>query len=69
MLHNLTTKELGEVTFHFLNNPTRFNHEEKDHYSLLWKISDLTYREGVSRELRKVFREKFGGNIANHQVW
>lgn len=68
MLHNLSTKELGELTFHFLSDPDRFNEEDPNHYYLLWRISDLTYKNDVANEMRGKFREKFGGRIATHEV-
>ena len=66
MLHNLSTKELGELTFHFLNDPDRFNKEERSHYYLLWRISDLTYRKDIADDIRKTFRERFNSNIAGY---
>ena len=67
MLHNLTTKELGELTFHFLNDPEHFNPEERSHYYLLWRISDLTYRKNIADDIKRAFRERFNGSIAGYR--
>jgi predicted Zn-dependent protease len=64
MLHNLTTNELGEMAFYFLNNPDHFNENDKSHYYLLWRVSELTYRNDVRDEMRKAFKEKFKTNIS-----
>lgn len=67
MLHNLSTKELGELTFHFLNNPDRFNGGEQDHYYLLWRISQLTYRKDIADDIKKRFKETFKSGIAGYK--
>jgi hypothetical protein len=64
LLYNLTQKELGEVAYHFLSNSSNFNTQEKNHYYLLWKISDLTYRNDVKENLKSAFKEKFGTGIS-----
>lgn len=68
MLHNLSTKELGELTFHFLNNPGHFNPDERSHYYLLWRISDLTYRKDMADDIKRGFRERFDSNIGGYFV-
>ncbi len=62
MLHNLPTRDLGELTFHFLKE--RFNPKEPAHYFLLWRICGLTYRRDMAGELKKSYRQKFDSNIA-----
>ena len=68
MLHNLSTKELGELTFHFLDDPDRFNNGERSHYYLLWRISDLTYRKALADDIRRSYKERFDGNIAGYEL-
>jgi Zn-dependent protease with chaperone function len=68
MLHNLSTKELGEVAFYFIKNPEHFNAGEKSHYFLLWKISDLTYRRDVADSVKDAFREKFHAGIGGYEL-
>ncbi len=65
-LYNLTTKELSEVAFHFLNYGSNFNDGEKSHYYLLWKISDLTYRNDIKDKMKNSFRKKFDSNINSY---
>lgn len=67
MLHNLSTKELGELTFHFLNNPEYFNQEERSHYYLLWRISELTYKKDIANGVKKAYREKFNSSIGRYE--
>lgn len=66
-LHNLTTRELGEVAYHFLNNQSNFNSNEEDHYYLLWKLSNLTYRPEVHEKIRQAYKAKFNKNISVYQ--
>jgi hypothetical protein len=68
MLHNISTKDLGELAFHFLNNPAHFNPEDRNHYYLLWRISDLTYRKELADEIKGKFRERFKSNIAGYYL-
>ena len=68
MLHNLSTKELGELTFHFLDDPERFNKDERSHYYLLWRVSDLTYRKAVADDIRRWYKERFDSNITGYEV-
>ena len=68
MLHNLSTKELGELTFHFLDDPDRFNNGERSHYYLLWRISDLTYRKALADDIRRSYKERFDSNIAGYEL-
>ena len=68
MLHNLSTKELGELTFHFLDDPERFNKDERSHYYLLWRVSDLTYRKTVADDIRRWYKERFDSNITGYEV-
>lgn len=66
MLHNISKKELGELTFHFLNHPDRFNQQERSHYYLLWKISDLTFKKEIADDIKRTYRERFKENIAGY---
>jgi hypothetical protein len=64
LLYNLTQEELGEVAYHFLSNPLNLNKQERSHYYLLWKISDLTYRKDMREDLKSAFKQKFGTAIS-----
>lgn len=68
MLHNLRTKEMGELTYYFLKSPGRFNPEEQSHYYLLWKISELTYRNEMAGQIDDAFKDKFDYNIRRFET-
>jgi hypothetical protein len=63
-LYNLEIKELGEVAYHFMKREDHFNHEERSHYYLLWRICDLTYRYDEKSSLAKLYNAKFKNNIS-----
>lgn len=63
LLHNLTAKELGEVGYYFLSNSKNFNPSEKSHYYLLWKLSDLTYRNEMREKFKQDYKSTFGESI------
>jgi hypothetical protein len=65
-LYNLTTKELGEVAFHFIRNSSNLDKYEKSHYYLLWKISALTYRADIRDKVKDLFKDKFGSSINSY---
>ena len=66
LLHNLTTRETGDLLYHFLRNPDHFDPSTRDHYYILWKFADLTLNEGLEREMRDRFKDAFGKNITSH---
>jgi predicted Zn-dependent protease len=66
-LLNLTHKELGEVAYHFLKRPEFFNNQSKNHYYLLWKICELTYRYEERDQVKKDFKAKFSESISAYE--
>ena len=66
-LCNLTQKELGEIAFHFLSNPSIFNSKDKSHYYLLWKISSLTHRYDVIDKVSDQYKSSFGTLIHHYK--
>jgi hypothetical protein len=67
LLHNLTAKETGELLFHFLKNPDHFDKENKDHYYILWKVCELTYRKDEQNQGARQYRDKFKDSITAHE--
>jgi Zn-dependent protease with chaperone function len=65
-LYNISTKETGEIAFHFLSNPKNFDPDNKDHYYILWKLCELTYRHDVQNEIAKKYRDRFNRAIYTH---
>lgn len=63
-LYNLECKELGEVAYHFMKREDHFNHEERSHYYLLWRICDLTYRYDEKNSIAKLYNSKFKNDIS-----
>ncbi len=67
LLYNLTSKELGEVAFHFLSKSSNFNDQAKNHYYLLWKISGSTYRMDNKEKVKEAFKQNFGSSITSYR--
>jgi len=67
LLYNLSQKELGEITFNFLNSNSNFSANEQGHYYLLWKISSLTKRNDFVAKLSDGYRAKFGAGINSYE--
>ena len=66
-LHNLSQKELGELSYRFIHSPTNFNPDERSHYYLLWQIGNLTNRAEVRRQAAKAYRERFRSSIDSYR--
>ena len=58
-IHNITSEELGELTFHFLNNQSNFKSDCEDHYYLLWQICTLTHRASVKEKVKQSYIAHF----------
>jgi predicted Zn-dependent protease len=58
-LHHVSSIEMGEIAFNFLNSQSRFNPNKEEHYYLLWKICDLTARASVKNNIKVNYKEKF----------
>ncbi len=69
LLHNLTTKEIGEMAFFLLENPAHFNPDDRSHYYLRWKASTLTNRKADRDEIRDAYKARFGENITAYKMF
>jgi predicted Zn-dependent protease len=67
LLYNLSNKELGDLAFYFLKNEKHFNEGSRNHYSLLLKMSELTYRYDFAKDLKKRYKERFGQSLSNYK--
>lgn len=61
-MHNISTEELGEVAYHFLNNDANFNEDEEQHYYWLWRICTDTNRYDMESKVKDAYRERFDKN-------
>jgi Zn-dependent protease with chaperone function len=67
LLHNISVKELSEVAYHFINNQSNFNENEEEHYVLLAKICEITYRYEVKSKISKAFKARFNKTLPEYQ--
>jgi len=67
-LNNMSTKELGEVAYHFLDNGEHFNPNAPSHYYLLAQICDTTYRYDRAQDIKRKFKERFGKSIGTFSL-
>ena len=58
-IHNISSEELGELAFHFLNNQTNFCTRCDEHYYLLWQVCHLTHRVAVKEKVKQSYRSRF----------
>lgn len=58
-LYNLSTDEIAEVAFHFLDNKKNFNKDSELHYYLLWRIAGVTSRKETQKQIKSTYRDLF----------
>ncbi len=68
-LHNITSRELLEVAYHFLKNPENFNEEVQSHHFFLWKLARLTDRKDLQKKLVKQYKVRFPDGAYIHKMY
>ena len=64
MLHNMSQNEMSEVAYYMLKNKAYFNQDNRNHYYLMERICNLTYREEEASQMRKLYKAKFNEPIS-----
>jgi predicted Zn-dependent protease len=63
-IYNISRRELGEVSYQFMNNKKNFDSSDPSHYYLLWRICQLTFRDETVKKIDKVYHEKFRKDVS-----
>lgn len=64
LLYNISRRELGELSYQFMNNKNNFDSADPAHYYLLWRICQLTFRDQTVKKIGMAYQEKFRKNIS-----
>ena len=67
-LYNLSTNEIAEVAFYFLDNKKNFNKNNQSHYYLLWEIAGVTGRKEVQKKIKSTYRTLFPDGKYHAQI-
>ncbi|MBS1488123.1 MAG: M48 family metalloprotease [Bacteroidetes bacterium] len=58
-LNNIDLRDLGEITFRFINLKGNFDAHNEEHYFILWKVCLFTDRWETAGKVRVMYRSKF----------